>query len=355
MFVWLFCALALAQEPAPTPALPEAPLPPAPSAFTHWGAMEVPAKPAGSSAASAPVDLRAVWAGMPRQAVLEEAVDRILAYDLDGAAARLRFLEEAGRAPDTTYRLGYIAELQEDWFEAISLYADVRNDWPEAPDARNATFRMALCFEEVGQPRDSAALIDSLRADGGFGPTDAAAIALQRAITELKSGKVRRGKRHIAAALDDLAGTEQLRWLQARAHVALAAQALAEAQALPLGNSRRQLANLQRRAALINVAEAEVTAAAHTEEVDPILRGLLLLGDGYMQLHDALLAVPPPAGLGPDEVPIYTAELAKKARVLESKALRLYDDGVTLAVRTRYEGSLRATLTARRDALGHAG
>jgi hypothetical protein len=349
MLSLLLVGLALAQDP-----LPDEPVA-APTARPYVSVTEVPALPAGSSAATPPVSLEALWASQPREVVLEDAVNRILAYDLAGAEARLRFLDAQGPAADTTYRLGYIAEQQERWYDAIERYGEVRAAWPEHPEARDAAFRMALCLEEVGLPAESGQVIAELHDSGGLSALDQQALALQRAIVELKAGKVRRGKRHLAAAMAPLQGTTDLAWLQARAHVALAGQALREAEALPLGNSRRQVKNLERRAALIKQAETEVTAATQTHEVDAILRGLVLLGDGYVQLHDALIAIPPPEGLTADQQALFRAELGKKAQVLEVKAQRIYDNGVSVALRTGYEGSLKATLTARRDALGPPG
>jgi hypothetical protein len=64
-----------------------------------------------------------------------------------------------------------------------------------------------------------------------------------------------------------------------------------------------------------------------------------------------MLAAPAPAGLSPEALTHYEAELARRVEVLERKALGFCDLGLDLAVKRGWVGAARDQLQARRDAL----
>jgi hypothetical protein len=67
-----------------------------------------------------------------------------------------------------------------------------------------------------------------------------------------------------------------------------------------------------------------------------------------------MLAYPPPRSVDPTGQEIYRAIVTKRAEVLRTKAFHRYDEGVRLAVRLQWIGSIAARLTEKRDALAPA-
>ena len=97
----------------------------------------------------------------------------------------------------------------------------------EAVDAR---FRRALVLEDMGL--DAAALQDALALAKvkGLDEDDAVTLALQQGITEINTGKVKKGVRRVEAALAEVeAGANTHRYMRAKARYTLARALLVEA------------------------------------------------------------------------------------------------------------------------------
>jgi len=342
--------LALAQDPAPVaepapsadpaPSLELAPVAPMAAPAV---AVELPAPP--------PLTLEEQWAQDGPDAVLLDAVDRRTLGDFEGADARLAWLRAHHDGPAARYHAALSLEFQERFGDAVALYASVARDFPGQPQAADARFRQALCLEDLGRHRDALALVKALKRTGDWSDRDRLTLELEQGVTLLRDGRDRRGVRRIQRALDAAAERDDLSWMRAKAHTALARYLLAEAAAVPMVQTRRAAKNLQARSGHIATAERHVIAVAQLGEAEYALEGLMLLGDAYLALHDDLLAAPAPRSLTPDQVEIYQAELNDKVAVLKRKAWRYYDEGVTVAVRTRWQGRIASTLRARREAL----
>jgi hypothetical protein len=134
--------------------------------------------------------------------------------------------------------------------------------------------------------------------------------------------------------------------------VARAREWTSEARDLALdGGQARQARRLEERAALLHRAEQEVAAAAYLKEPEWALEGLLVLGQGYEDLYDALLASPPPRGLDEEGRLRYREAVRDRARVLLAKAWKHYDEGVNVAARVGWVGRPLPDLEAARDAI----
>ena len=157
--------------------------------------------------------------------------------------------------------------------------------------------------------------------------------------------------RRIEAALAEAEGRDDLPWMRAKGHTALARYLLDEAGGVPMVNTRKAAKNLKKRTGAMSAAERHVIAVAQLGEAEYALEGLMLLGDAYLALHDDLLAAPVPRSLTVEQAEIYREELNGKVAVLKRKAWRYYDEGVTVAVRTRWQGRIATDLRARREAL----
>lgn len=337
----LLLPLALAQEGdlppeaqppagAVAPAPPEAPAP-------------LPAPP--------PLTLEEQWAQAGPQAVLEDAVDRRAMGDFEGADARFGWLRAHHDSAEARYHAALSLEFQERYEDAAALYASIPEDFPTSAKGHDATFRRALCLEDLGEHRAALGLVKALRKGGDWSEKDRLTLELEQGVTLLRDGRERRGLRRIQRALDDAAPRYKLPWMQAKAHTALARYLLEEAAEVPMVNTRKAARNLKKRTGYMSTAERHVIAVAQLGEAEYALEGLLLLGDAYLALHDDLLAAPVPRSLTPEQVEIYREELQAKVAVLKRKAWRYYDEGVTVAVRTRWQGRIASDLRARREAL----
>ncbi len=302
-----------------------------------------------------PLTLEEVWAGLPDEQLLQQAIDRRALGDIEGARGRLRVLDERGTLPALSlYHLAICDELEEDYAAAQAGYQTITLAWPHLPLARDARYRRAIVLEDMDLHREASKEIKLLEKAGGWEPTDAMSMELVRGAAEVRAGRTRRGVRRIQRVLDQLEGSDQLTWARARARMALAEAQLEAAREVAIRNDRKAARRLERRAHLLTAAQDQVIAIARLGEPEYALQGLLALGDGFLALHDDLLAAPPPSRLTEDQVEVYKRSLREQVDVLEVKAWRFYDEGVGLATRLRWQGSIAEQLAARRDALDPA-
>ncbi len=299
----------------------------------------------------APPTLEQIWAKQTADVVLAETVARRKIGDYAGARRRLDHLSGRGElAAEVLYHRGILAEVQEDYGIAEQWYQEVAEVHPTSSVAADAIFRRAYCLEELGLHRDALVLVKGLQRSGRWSESDALAMALERGIVELRAGKKRRGIRRILRALDRVGSSEEQSWIQAKARVALVRAQLKEAARLKLVGNKKAARRLKIRARLMASAEAQAKVAFVLGEPEYALEGLLLLGDGYMQLYQDMLDHPPPRSIPPEKHAHYRETVLKRAAVLKLKAHARYDEGVRVAARTKWQGSLTERLKARRAA-----
>jgi tetratricopeptide (TPR) repeat protein len=334
--------------------LPEGDGPGTPALTDEPPAQEALPAPLPEPAPVQPATLEEVWAELGPEAVLEDAVARRGIGDFEGADARLAWLAEVAPGEEPTYHAAVSAELQERYDDALRGYEAVLATWPEGGRTVDAGFRRALVLEELGRHRDAIQQVRLLQRSGDWSERDAQSLALARGVNELAQGRTRRGLRRLDKALAATEGSDDLRWMRAKARAALTRHLLDEAAGIPMVHGRRAGRNLEARAANISAAERQVIAIANLGEAEYALAGLELLGDAYIALHDDLIALPPPPELTPEQAEIYTQGVQQKTAVLRRKAWRYYDEGVKLATRTEWQGSIAGRLEARRGALDDA-
>lgn len=281
--------------------------------------------------------------------LLEESVAlrRIGAFE-DAA----RMLKEAAATTgdvdeQVAYQSGVLAEVREDWSGAIAAYAAVAEGWPDSATAHDARFRRAYCLEELGEHRAATKAVKKLQREGRWSEDDERTMALQRGITELRSGKTRRGVRRILKALES--GQDDRTWIRAKARLALVRAQLGKAASMRLKGDKRAAKRLRKRSALISASEKQAIVMFNLGEPEFALEGLLLLGDGYMELYDEMLNYPPPRSV--DDPETYRELVMEKASILLTKAHARYDEGVRVAARTQWVGSVTDRLKAKRDTL----
>ena len=299
----------------------------------------------------APQRLEDQWAATGPERVLDDAVERRGFGDFEGADARLAWLQAHHDSAAARYHRAVSLELQEQYADAQALYATVAAEFPTAAEARDARFRRALCLEDLGRHQDALALVRGLQREGGWSDRDRVSLALEQGVTQLRRGRTRRGLKQVTAALTEATEVDGIAWMRAKAHTALARYLLEDAAGIEQRNDRRAKRNLTRRSAHILDAERQVISVARLAETEYALEGLLLLGDAYLAFYDDLLAAPLPRSLTAEQAEVYANSLRDKVGTLKAKAYRYYDEGVALAVRTRWQGAVAEDLRTRRDAL----
>jgi len=281
--------------------------------------------------------------------LLEEAVALRRVGAFDEAAAMLAAAKQTPGDVDeqVAYQSGVLLEVTEQWKKAAAAYEAVHAGWPDTPSAVDAQFRRAYCLEETGDHKASIRVVRSLQRRGQWSAADQASMSLQRGITETRAGRTRRGIRRILKTLDS---TQMDRtWIQAKARLALVRAQTEAAETMVLKGNRKAARRLKRRSALIASAEKQAIAMFNLGEPEFALEGLLLLGDAYLALYEDMLEYPPPRSVPKDQREAYREAVGKKAEILRAKAHARYDEGVRVAARTQWVGSVTQRLIDARD------
>ena len=283
--------------------------------------------------------------------LLDEAVAlrRVGAFaEAEGHLALASELDE-GFTEQVHYQIGVLHEVQERWSKAIEVYAFVAQQWPDTATASDARFRRAYCLEELGRHKESIRAVKGLQADGRWSEDDTRTMNLHRGITEIHAGHDRKGIRRILKNLAN--GQDDRTWIRAKARLALVRAQVTAAGEIVLRGDKKAAKRLKQRAALISAAEKQAIVMFNLGEPEFALEGLLLLGDAYLGLYDDMLSYPPPRSIEPEDHEVYRQAVQEKALILRAKAHARYDEGVRVAARTQWVGSVTQRLTAKRDAI----
>ncbi len=311
-----------------------------------------PASAFDAQAHQPPPALGAVFASQDPDVVFQEAVDRRMDGDHQGAIERLAWLRAQGdRRPGVLYQLGVAYELAGDFETALSLYDLLIGEDLSGEYHDDAGFRRGICLEELGEWELALAQYKAVPT-GELQGSDLWTINLARGIAEVRVGKQAKGQRRILNALALSEGSE-ITWMQAKALYTLQDARLLERDQSPLeGSSRRQAKHLQERAVQISDAEAMLAQVVRLEEPEWILKGLLSLGDAYLALQEELVIAPAPRKLDEQQVAMYRSMLQDKGSILLRKAWEAYDQGLVVAGTYGVEGPVVAELAEKQAGLG---
>jgi len=281
--------------------------------------------------------------------LLEEAVALRRMGAFDDASAMLDAARQASGkvADEVAYHSGVLLEVTEQWAPAVAAYRRVIRTWPDSPSAADAGFRMAYCLEEMGEHKASVRAVRQLQRNGRWSEADERSMELQRGIAETRAGKTKRGIRRILKALES--GDSGRTWIRAKARLALVRVQTDAAADMVFKGDAKAARQLQKRSQLIASAEKQAIAMFTLGEPEFALEGLLLLGDAYVSLYDAMIEYPPPRSVPVEQHAAYRETVAAKSAILRSKAFARYDEGVRVAARTQWVGSVTERLTAARE------
>lgn len=290
------------------------------------------------------------------RARLDEGWRRMELGDTEGAALIAAELARGGPLPDDLdaeriYLAGTAAQHDGAYDEALASYRELQARWPDRPLARDAGFREAWTLADAGDPRAALRRLRPIARDPANGDQDALKLALCEAAWRVEAGQWRRGVRALADAVADPA-VRAMPWFEAQARLAVLDFAVDRAIDVDLDVAEGAMAKrLHVRGLYVAEADAQLSALADTHEVDPILRGLLRVGDQFADLADALEAAAVPRRLTGEQAEVYVGGVRDKADAQRVKAIRYWDLGVTLALDVGWEGELLPTLQGRVDRL----
>lgn len=291
-----------------------------------------------------------VQAPLTQADLLDEGVALRRVGAFDDAEAMLRQASRMGEGlgDQVQYQLGVLHEVQERWSQAIEVYASLVEQWPEGETAPDARFRRAYCLEELGLHKEAIQAVKALQVDGQWSEDDSRTMHLQRGITEIGVGRERKGIRRILKHLSS--GKDDRTWIRAKARLALVRAQTHTAKEVVLKGDKKAARRLKQRAALISAAEKQAIVMFNLGEPEFALEGLLMLGDAYLQLYEDMLSYPPPRSIAPADQEAYRQAVKQEAGILKAKAHARYDEGVRVAARTQWVGSVTQRLIAKRDA-----
>lgn len=286
-------------------------------------------------------------------ALFDDAVERRIHGDLEGAIARLTWLRLAGDdSPATLYQLGIAYELDERFTEALGVYDLLLTELDDSPLQYDAYFRRGLTHEALGDTRSALRDYRRIPDHHDWERQDRYTLDLIKGGALLAADREHAGRTLVLSALKATEGTGEVSWARGRGLYALAEHTLGEAGEIPLRGGQGKLAHRVRlRLEAIERADNYMVHVVRTEEPEWILAGLLVLGDAWLDLHDDLLAAPMPKGLSRWQEDHYRQLLADQIQRFRTRAWSVYDQGLGVAGTYRVENRYTRALRHRRDTI----
>lgn len=285
---------------------------------------------------------------------VEELIEAAVQTRQEGnlAAATRLLAELEPRVPaenyaEYLYQRAICAELGLEPSEAQRLYERVIGLQDQrVPDAH---LRLAMVLEGLGQYREALDHVLIVNGINNLSEADLLTVQLQRGIAELNLGRRGPGLRNTQEALGQLEGTENSRWMRAKARYTIAQMLYLEAMDIHMtGSDRKAARNLKRRAALMREAEDQILALIAYKETEWILASMVAMGDAYRDWATELRAATPPRKFDIVDQLAWRKEIERYAENADTKAWHAYDEGITLATRLAWESPRVAELKERR-------
>ena len=224
------------------------------------------------------------------------------------------------------------------WSEALQRYVE----YIKYKDEAEAQLHAALAEHELGRLEEAAARLHRLSQRPGIAPLTKASALLQEGVCKVENGARADGEVVLRAALDiyDSLSHEEA------VDPSMPAQAefwLGEAyrgtflslQLDPSTMDEKALGDaIETKAQLLLSAQAHYLRCIRRGDGEWATAAGFRIGELYEVFHDQLVGAPLPRGLSEDQRAMYEAELRKKVRNLVQKAIRIYEETLSVAQRT---------------------
>ncbi|TNE90322.1 MAG: hypothetical protein EP330_08360 [Deltaproteobacteria bacterium] len=315
---------------------------------------ELPASEAAAAAEAPEISEEPVETAASTAELMEDALRRLRLADYPGARMLLDQASDRddSDAEEIAYLRGVSFELDRDYGTALSVYTAALEQFPAGHRQQDLRFRSAEVIGGLGRAEEALERLAPFLADLDSRPhADQIKIRLVEGIWLIDSGKVRKGKKVLAAALSE-AGPDEVTFYQAKARATIAAQWAEESEVLHLdARERKQVKRLTERGERLIAIERQVTQVALLKEPEWVLDGLLTLGDAYASVGEDLLAARMPPKLAPELHDLYRQTVREKAEVVLVKALNHYQRGIDLSLELGWQSRRVAELEDARESL----
>ena len=273
---------------------------------------------------------------------------------------------ESRHHPAALYDAGLAHQRQGEWRLALERFRALERGYV-GPDADEASFRAAECLWHLGDLADARAVLDGLAGREDLEPLDRIRALTWRGVVELDQGEAEGAERSLRLALhawnqrDDRERLDD--YFPAQAQYYLGEVYRRHFQAVRLDPSRDGEAELDKalelKAELLLSAQGHYLRAIRMGNPDWAVAAGYRIGELYDELHAHLTGAALPPGLDAEAEAAYRAELARKVRVLVTKAIAVYERTLDAAQRARVENVFvdrtQASLDRMKRALAVAG
>jgi tetratricopeptide (TPR) repeat protein len=258
------------------------------------------------------------------------------------AFARLADLfPRSPRLPTALFDAGLAYERTSEWRLALERFRALAGGFT-GPDADEAAFRSAECLYNLRQLAEARALLDGLAARKDLALPEHLRALVQRGVVELEAGDreaAERSLRLATSAWQDAKGREELDdYYPAQAQFYLGELYRGHFQAIQLrpeaGDEARLGRDLEAKAEMLLSAQGHYLRAIKVGNPQWTVAAGARIGELYDELHAQLTGAPLPPGLDAEHARAYRAELARKVRVLVTKAIGIYEQTLAAARRT---------------------
>ena len=246
--------------------------------------------------------------------------------------------------PAALYDAGLAHERLSEWRLGLERFRALERDYV-GPDADEASFRVAECLWHLGELAEARAALDRLAGRKDLEPLDQIRALTWRGVVELDQGDAEAAERSLRLALlawGQRGDRERLDdYFPAQAQYYLGEVYRRHFQAVKLDPSRdgedRLEQALELKAELLLSAQGHYLRAIRMGNPDWAVASGYRIGELYDELHAHLTGAAIPPGLDAESEAAYRAELARKVRVLLTKAVAVYERTLDAAQRARVE------------------
>jgi len=299
--------------------------------------------------------LAELFASSEPDALFQEAINRRMTGDSQGAIDRLAWLEQQGHGSShVLYELALAHETQEDFSTAIAVYDLLLGRDTSQSVQQDAGFRRALALLGLGSPQLAVEQLLALPGGEVFNNTDRHTFDLGLGVAWMRSNKMGPGMELVLSTLEATADSNSIPWMRAMGWHALAFERLAQAEKIRVDRRpyRRAARNLRARASLIAEAERYLIEVVNLGEPTWILVGMRDLGDAFIHTYEELNNSPVPNRLNPEQSKIYRELMQERSQSVLAKGWKAYDQGLDIAGRFGLQNSrVGLELQSRRNAI----
>lgn len=251
---------------------------------------------------------------------------------------------ESRHHPAALYDAGLALQRQGEWRPALERFRALERGYL-GRDADEASFRAAECLWHLGDLAEARTVLDGLSRRDDLEVLDHIRALTWRGVVELDQGDDEAAERSLRLALrawEERGDRERLDdYFPAQAQYYLGEVYHRHFQAVKVDPSRDGEAELEKalelKAELLLSAQGHYLRAIRMGNPDWAVAAGSRIGELYDELHVHLTGAPLPPGLDAEAEAAYRAELARKVRVLVTKAIAVYERTLDAAQRARVE------------------